>query len=126
MNGKCVAYCSLLVFAVLIKTTAEPNPPPEPKPGNGISMAGAVQEFLDSNDQNKQSKNKGSSNPRCNTKDQQHYCVTAIRENCTCADIKRPCSAEGLECPNRKTPQCYQRKTGSGITPEISCSCSCL
>uniref|UniRef100_A0A131Z986 Dermacentor 9 kDa family member n=1 Tax=Rhipicephalus appendiculatus TaxID=34631 RepID=A0A131Z986_RHIAP len=88
MNGKCVAYCSLLVFAVLIKTS--------------------------------------SSNPRCNTKDQQHYCVTAIRENCTCADIKRPCSAEGLECPNRKTPQCYQRKTGSGITPEISCSCSCL
>uniref|UniRef100_A0A224Y5Q4 Dermacentor 9 kDa family member n=1 Tax=Rhipicephalus zambeziensis TaxID=60191 RepID=A0A224Y5Q4_9ACAR len=132
MNGMCAAFCSLLVFACLTERTIGENAAAEHDPGSGptsgISLPGMVMEVLQSVDGQKQTKT-GSSNTLCHTRDQQHFCVTALRENCTCAPRNKLCSPEGLtddyKCPKGSSLQCFSNRRTYGQTSEISCSCSC-
>uniref|UniRef100_A0A131Z4D8 Dermacentor 9 kDa family member n=1 Tax=Rhipicephalus appendiculatus TaxID=34631 RepID=A0A131Z4D8_RHIAP len=119
MNGKIVTFCSVLVFVVLIKTTAEHVE--EPGPTDGISIPKVVMEVLQSYDQSKQTKTKGSSSGiLCHGKT--HLCYEVPRENCTCVPFTMKCPPENMviECPKGGNQNCQMIRGR-----ESSCRCVC-
>uniref|UniRef100_A0A224YCN7 Dermacentor 9 kDa family member n=1 Tax=Rhipicephalus zambeziensis TaxID=60191 RepID=A0A224YCN7_9ACAR len=123
MNGKCVAFCSVLVLALLIERTAElPPEPPEPGTGTGIIFSDAISEILKSTDERKKNNKVSSTNLLCYGGT--HLCYQLNQENCTCVARGSKCPPDGLELKylSGRPQSCNAVYNGRSVT---GCRCIC-